>query len=134
MVIFPFSVFDQKCLFWANLVQKVKIISLGWNLIPQLIRICRIQRWCSLFSFSIKNILFGQIWSEMWKLSVLRLNLVASLIRVCRIQWCCSLSFVSDQKYLFWANLVQKFKILNGIKMRVFFGKKHCKKVLMSSW
>ena len=45
------SVFDRKHPFWANLVQKVKIVSLSWNLVPRLIRICRIQWCCSVFLF-----------------------------------------------------------------------------------
>ena len=69
-VMFTFSVFDQKYPFWANLLQKVKIISWSWNLVPRLIRICRIQWWCSLFLFLIGNMLFGQIWSKKVKLSV----------------------------------------------------------------
>ena len=48
MVVFTFLVFDQKCLFWANLAQNVKIVSLRLNLVVSLIRIFRIQRWCSL--------------------------------------------------------------------------------------
>ena len=46
MVVFIFSVFDGKHPFWANVVQKIKIVSLRWNLVPRLIWICRIQ-WCS---------------------------------------------------------------------------------------
>ena len=29
MAVFTFLVFDQKCRFWANLMQKVKIVSLS---------------------------------------------------------------------------------------------------------
>ena len=68
MIIFTFSVFDRKYPFWANLVQKVKIISLSWNLVPRLIRICKIQWWCSLFLFLTGNTLFGTIWSKKSKL------------------------------------------------------------------
>ena len=64
------SVFDWKCPFWANLVQKVKLICLSWNLVPTLIRTCRIQWWCSFFLFLIGNTLFGQIWSKKSKLSL----------------------------------------------------------------
>ena len=38
-----FYLFDQKYLFWVNLVQKIKTVSLSWNLVPRLIWICRIQ-------------------------------------------------------------------------------------------
>ena len=43
MVVFTFSVLDQKHTFWVNLFQKIKIVSLSWNLVPRLIRVCRIQ-------------------------------------------------------------------------------------------
>ena len=69
MLIFTFSVFDRKFPFWANLVQKIKVISLSWNLVPRLIQICKIQWWCSLFLFSTRNTLFGTIWSKKSKLS-----------------------------------------------------------------
>ena len=32
LVVLTFSVFDQRYPFWANLVQKVKIVRLNWNL------------------------------------------------------------------------------------------------------
>ena len=43
MVMFTFSVFDQKYPVWVNLVQKIKIVSLSRNLLPVLIWICRSQ-------------------------------------------------------------------------------------------
>ena len=46
-----FSVYDMKYPFWANFVPKFKIVCLKWNLVPRLIRICRIHWWCSLFLF-----------------------------------------------------------------------------------
>ena len=61
-----FSVLDEKNSFWANLVQKIKVVSLSWNLVPRLIWICGIQWWCSLFSFwpkfgpKIQNCLFKE--------------------------------------------------------------------------
>ena len=50
--------FPLKYLFWVNLVQKLKIISLSWNFVPALIQIYRIPWWCSLFFFFIRNIPF----------------------------------------------------------------------------
>ena len=47
-----FCVLDLKYPFCAHLVQKIKIVSLTWSLVLRLIRICRIQWWCSLFPFS----------------------------------------------------------------------------------
>ena len=70
MVMFILSVFDWKYPFWANLVQKVKIISWSWNLVARLIRICRIQQCCSVFWFLSGNTFFGEIWSKTSKLAV----------------------------------------------------------------
>ena len=70
MVMFKFFVFDWKYPFWANLIQKVKIISWSLNLVARLIRICIIQWCCSLFWFLSGNALFGQIWFKKLKLSV----------------------------------------------------------------
>ena len=42
IVMFTFSVLDRKYPFWPNLVQNIKIVSLSLNLVPRLIRICRI--------------------------------------------------------------------------------------------
>ena len=64
------SVFSWKCLFWVNLVQKLKIISLSWNFVPRLIQICRIPWWCSLFPLLTRKTIFEQIWSKKSKLSV----------------------------------------------------------------
>ena len=58
MMVFTFFVFDRRCSFLANLVQKIKIVSLRINLIPRLIRTCRIQWWRSLFLFR-SEIIFG---------------------------------------------------------------------------
>ena len=86
--IFPFS--TKNSLFGEILFNKIKLISLNWNLVSRLIRICIIQWWCSLFCFrpeipflgkSVRKIIFVSL---IW-------NLVTSLIRICRIQWCCSL-------------------------------------------
>ena len=49
VMMFNFFVFDHKNLFWANLVQKFKIVCSKWNSIQRLTRICKIQ-WWSLFS------------------------------------------------------------------------------------
>ena len=52
IVMLTFSVLDQKYPFWANLIKKIKIISLSWNLVPRLIRTCTIQWRFSLFPYS----------------------------------------------------------------------------------
>ena len=64
MMLFTSSALDRKYPFGANLVEKKKIVSLRWNLILRLIWICKIQWWCSLFTFSTGNTLFGEIWSK----------------------------------------------------------------------
>ena len=55
-----FFYFDGKHPVWVKLVQKIKTVTLSRNLVPRLIRICRIQRWCSLFLFYTGSILFGK--------------------------------------------------------------------------
>ena len=93
MVMFILSVFDWKYPFWANLVQKIKIVTLCWNLVPRLIRICRIQWCCSLFLFSSGNSLLGQIWSKLLYLQFFFLFPIRNV--------------------LFWENLVQNVKVVS---------------------
>ena len=59
MGMFTLFVFGWKYSFWANLAQKIKIFSSKWNVIPGLIRIWRIQWWCSLFFIFNRNYFFG---------------------------------------------------------------------------
>ena len=96
------SVFNWKCLFWVNLVQKLRIISLSWNFVPRLIQICRIPWWCSPFWANLvkKN----QNVSLSWICKKTNLNKWNS-IRMFTFS-------VFDHKYLSWTNLVQKFKIV----------------------
>ena len=71
MVMLAFSVLGRKYYFWANLVQKIKIVTLNWNLALKLIWICRIQCWCLVLLFQVKNTIFGgQICSRKSKLSL----------------------------------------------------------------
>ena len=51
MAMFTFSALDRKYPIWANLTQKVKIVKFSWNLVPRLIRICRMKWQCSPFLF-----------------------------------------------------------------------------------
>ena len=100
VVIFTFSIFDWKYLSWTNLVQKIKIVSLNWNLVPRLVGICRIQWHCSLFLFKTGNTLFEQIWSKKSKLLVYA-EIWYRLIRICRIQWWCSLFLIYTRNTVF---------------------------------
>ena len=70
MAVFNFSVSDRKHSFTVKLVQKMEIVSLSWNLVPRIIRICRIQWWCSLFPFLTGITPFVWTWSKKSKLSV----------------------------------------------------------------
>ena len=64
MVIFTFSVFDHRYSFWANLVQKIKIVSLSLNLVPRLIRICRIHGHVHFFSLRLGIPFLGKFGSK----------------------------------------------------------------------
>ena len=71
MVVYTLSVLDLKKPFWANLVQpfwansvqKTKMISFSWNFVPRLIRVCRVQWWCSLSCFKPETIFLCQFGS-----------------------------------------------------------------------
>ena len=114
MGMFTFFIFGRKDPFWANLVQKIKIVSFRQNLIPRLIRICRIQWCCSLFSFLTGNALLGQIWS---KLSIF------------------TVFFVSDQKCPFLGKFgpkCQKFASLIRIRNQRWWIQRWCSLILFS--
>ena len=68
MVMRSFSVLNQKHCFRSNVVQKIKIVTLAWNLVPRLFwrweSICR----CWLFIFYTRNKGFGKIWWKKTKL------------------------------------------------------------------
>ena len=51
MMLFTFSLLEQKDPFWANLVQKIKIFRLKPNFVPRKIQIWRIQCYYLSFSF-----------------------------------------------------------------------------------
>ena len=113
MVVLTFSVSEWKYPFWANLVQKISIISLSWNLVPTLVRICRIQWRCSLFLFLSGNTLFRKIWSknQYHQLKLKFGTLTNSNMQNSVVMF---IFFVFDRAYAFWANLVQKLKIVSS--------------------
>ena len=86
--------------FLGKLVQNIKIVSLSWNLVLILIRICRIHWSCSVFYVLTGNTLFGQIWSEKSKFEYTEFNGGVHF-------------FCLDWKQPFWANVVQKIKIVS---------------------
>ena len=61
MVMFTLTFFDRKHPFGAILVQKTKIDSFGLNVVPRIIRLCKVPWWSSLFLFSTGITVFGQI-------------------------------------------------------------------------
>ena len=109
---FTFFVFDWKYPFWANLVQKIKIISLSWNLVPRLIRICRIQWWCSFFCVWSETLFWGKF-SPKSQNYQLKLKFVTYTNSNMQNSMMLFTFFVFEWKYPFWANLVQKIKIIS---------------------
>ena len=106
------SVLDRKYPFWANLVQKIKVVSLRWNLVPRLIQICKIQWWCSIFLFYNRNSFFGQFGPVnqncQFKLKLstyANSNMQNSMVMI--------ISSVLGWKYPFWVSLVEKVKIVS---------------------
>ena len=87
MLMLIFSVFYQKCHFLAILVPKLIIACLKWNLVPGVIRICRIK-WRSYFIFFKSEIPFwGANLVQTLKIVSLCWNLVHKLIPIWRILW-----------------------------------------------
>ena len=64
MVVFTFFVLDRKYLFWTKLVPKIKIVSLSLNLVPKLIRICRVQWLYSLFHVRLEIPFLGKLFPK----------------------------------------------------------------------
>ena len=91
------------------------LISLTWNFVPRLIQICRIPWWCSLFQFSTRNTFLGKFGPK-------NQNCQRSWYFVPRLIWICGIVIIMimftfsvfDHEYLSWANLVQKFKIVQS--------------------
>ena len=99
-----FFYFSPEISFWATLVQKIKIASLHWNLVPWLIWISRIQWWW--IPVLTGNTFFWANLVPKFRIVCLKWNLAARLIQIYGIQW---FSF-SDQKYP-RSNLVQENKL-----------------------
>ena len=106
MLIFLF-VLRWKYLFLANLAQKIKVINLTWNLLPRLIRICRIRWWCSFFSVLDWKYPFWSNLVQIFKFFCSKWSLVPRLIAICRIQWFCSL-FLFLAGNSFWGQIWSK--------------------------
>ena len=59
---------SEKNKFWANLVQKLRVVCLKWTYVPRLILICRIRWWCPSFLFRLEIPFLWKIWSKKPKL------------------------------------------------------------------
>ena len=110
MMMFTFSVSEQIHPFWANVVQKTKVVSLSWNVVARLNGICRIRQWCSLFMLN-RNYPFWANLVQKIKIISLSWNFVLELIRVRRIQWWCSLFPFSTGNTLFGLIWCQNSKL-----------------------
>ena len=106
MVVFILSILDWEYRFGGNLVQKIKIASLCWELVLRFIRIWRIQWRCSFSVFGWKYLL--KIFFSKIKITCWTCNLKPRLTWVCWIRWW--FFGVFYWKYPFWVNLVQKYK------------------------
>ena len=72
---------------WVNLVQKLKIVNLIWNLVLRLIQTCRVPWWYSLFLFFLPENLFWVNLVQKIKIVSLSWNVAPRLIWVWKIQW-----------------------------------------------
>ena len=113
---FRFSALDWKYPFWANLVQKIKIVSLSWNLVPKLIRIWRILMVVFTFSVFRQKYPFWPNLVQKIKIASLSWNLALRLIPVCRIWWWRSFFLFSTGSILF-----SKFKTKKSKLFEIFF-------------
>ena len=141
MVLLLFFFLDRKYPFWANLVQKIRIVGLSWHFVPRINRICRIQWRCLLFLLKypfwanlvhkLKIISLTEFGGEVYFLcfraevsffgkfvpkdqncqfklrfgTMTSTNMQNSMVMFT--------FFILDQKYPFWAKLVQKFKTVS---------------------
>ena len=109
-VAFILSALEWKCLFWANVFQKIKIVSLSWKLVVRPIRIWRIQWWRSFFSFFFvfdrKDFFFNLLQKS--KLFIEAVILDLDYVKYVQLDG--NFRLFLGRKYLFWVNLVQKFK------------------------
>ena len=100
MVLFFFHVLGWEYHFWENLVQKIKIVSLSWNLVLTLIWIWRIHWWCSFFLFWLEVSFLGKFVCKN-RSCLLNLKLERRLIWICKIRWWISFFPFVDQKSIF---------------------------------
>ena len=112
MVLFTFSVFNKKYPFRTTFVENIKIVSLRWNLIPRVIRICRIQWWCSIFLFR-PEILFWRKFDPKNQLCWFKLKFGTQNNSNLQNSLAIFNLFVWYRKYPFCSNFFQKVKIVS---------------------
>ena len=92
---------DWKHNFWINLVQKFKIVSFSWNLVPRLSKLYRIQWWWTRFLFFTGNNSFWAKYSPKNQTCCFKLKLrIYTKLKVQNLMVVVSV-FIFDQKHLF---------------------------------
>ena len=113
MLLFTSPVLDQKYHSGENFVQTLKFNCFKWNLVPRPIPPCKMQWRSTVFLFSTRNPLFGQICSKKPKLSVetefLHLKLLEEPEFNSGVHFFC---FWVEVR-IFWANSARKLKIVS---------------------
>ena len=111
-VVFTFFAFDPKHFFGEMWSKMSKLSALRLTLVASLIRISRIQYCCSLFCFRLEMPFLGKFGpkNQNYQLKLkfgtyTNSNLQSSMV--------ISTSSAFDWKYHFWANLVQKVKVIS---------------------
>ena len=112
IVTLTFFCFWVEILFLGKIGPKnSQIVSLRWNLVPNLIWIFRTQWWSSLYPVLTGSKRFLEICFKNW--NCWSLNLEPRLIQICRIQWGFLYFYFLGWKYHFWVKMVRKFKIVS---------------------
>ena len=110
MVMFTFSVFDGKCPFWANLILKLDIVRLSWNLLPSWFEYTAFNRDVHLFFFWPKIPFFSKLDPEscQFKLklgTLTNLNMQKSMVMFIFFCFWPS-SLVQKINFAFWCYLI----------------------------
>ena len=107
-----FFCFQPEIPFFQNLFRKIKIVSWSRNLVHKLIRISRIQWWCSLFCFRPEILFLGKFGpknqNDQFKVKLdtwTNSNMQNSMGMFTFL--------FSAKKYSFWTHLVQNVKIIS---------------------
>ena len=117
MVMFTFYVFDWKCTFWENIVSKLEIIGLRWNLVPRLTQIYRNNSDVHFSCFKLKL-----LWSKKkWKLFAsgkFSKNTDSMVIH-----------FLFFLIFLFFFFFIYLFIFFISFRMEILFPRKFCTKI-----